>query len=534
VPRTPGRRAPRARPTVAVVGGGIAGLAAAWQLTGGAAGPGPDSPEVVVLEAGGCLGGKLRTATFAGRPVDVGPDAFLGRRPEGAELCRELGLDAEMIPIGAAGAEVWARGRRRPLPEALVLGVPTRFWPLARSRTLSNTATLRVLVDVVFPRPDVRGPIGDRAIGPLIAHKLGRGVVDTLVDPLIGGINAGGVADMSTAAAFPLLLAVAQRRGSFMRGLRRAAALGAPGPLAPPHAGGEDGPEGDHDAAGAPAGAPAPGAPEAPMFWALRGGLSGLVERLGEALADRGVTIRTNSPVEVLERAGGPHGWRVGTAAGPLPADAVVLALPAGPAAGLLGPHDEDAATLLGGIDYASVAVVTLSYPAAAAPVPLSGTGLLVPQAAPPPPGLDDAPLVTACSYLSNKWPHLAEPDELLVRASVGRFGDLRFSSMPDDELADRVVEELGILVGLEGPPRATSVTRWPDSFPQYRVHHLFRVAGIESAVKRLPGLSVAGAAYRGVGIPACVASGRAAARAVLESLAHDPAAVGDPAGPTP
>jgi len=527
----------RPRPTVAVVGGGIAGLVAAWQLTGGAAGPGPDSPEVVVLEAAGCLGGKLRTAVFAGRTVDIGPDAFLGRRPEAAELCRELGLAPAMTPIAAAGAEVWARGRRRPLPEGLVLGVPTRFWPLARSRILSTPGTLRVLVDVVFPRPAARGPIGDRAIGPLIARKLGRSVVDTLVDPLIGGINAGGVADMSTAAAFPLLLAVAQRRASFMKSLRRAAATGVPGPVRPaaaaaPEGDGNDGPAEAGGVVGGAAGGAAggSGAAEPPMFWALENGFSSLVDRLEAALVARGVTIRTDSPLEVLGRTDGPAPWLLDTPAGPLRADGVVLALPAGAAAALLGPHDDDAATLLGGIDYASVAVVTLSYSAGATAAPLSGTGLLVPHSALAPGPDGDRFVVTACSYLSNKWPHLARPDDIVVRASVGRFGDTRFASMTDDELAARVAEELETLVGLVSPPAASLVTRWPGSFPQYRVHHLLRVAGIEAAVKRLPALAVAGAAYRGVGIPACVASGRSAARAVLESLAGAPESAAPPA----
>ncbi len=522
---------------MAVVGGGIAGLSAAWELTGGADGPGPDSPAVVVLEAAGRLGGKLQTVAFGDGALDVGPDAFLGRRPEAARLCEELGLGPEMAPIAASGAQVWARGRRRALPDGLVMGVPTRFWPLARSGVLPARGTLRALVDVVFPRPDARGPIGDRAIGPLIGHKLGRSVVDTLVDPLLGGISAGGVADMSTAAVYPLFLAVAQRRASFMKSLRRAAAIGPPPPPARgdspgPGAAPGDGAKTDGAADDAADDDRAEGAegPEPPMFWALRGGLAALVERLGAALGERGVTLRVDSPVEALGRPGGTGPWELQTPTGPLHADAVVLAVPAGPAARLLEPHDADAATLLGGIEYASVAIVTLAYPAEAATEPLVGTGLLVPQRAPAPAGLDDPLVVTACSYLSNKWPHLATPGELLVRASVGRFGDTRFESMADDELVARVTAELEPLVGLGESPTRSMVTRWPDSFPQYRVHHLLRVGGIEAAVKRVGRLAVAGAAYRGVGIPACVASGRAAGRAVLDSLAG----VTDPATPSP
>jgi oxygen-dependent protoporphyrinogen oxidase len=467
---------------------------------------------VVVLEADSRLGGKLRAEAFGDRAVDVGPDGFLGRRPEAAELCREIGLGAELVPIGASGAAVWAGGRRRTLPAALALGVPTRFWPTARSRVLGARGTLRLLLDVLLPRRDVRGPLGDRAIGPLVAHKLGRPVVQRLVDPLVGGIYAGGVEDMSAAAVYPLLLAVAQQPGGFMRAMRRAAARG--------------------QASGAGAtgpGSEGEGGAEPPAFWSLSGGVGSLGERLGAALAARRVTVRTGAAVEALDRgAGDGPAWVLHTAGGPLVADGVVLAVPARPAADLLAPHDAEAATLLRGIDHSSVAVVTLAYPESAVPGGLVGTGLLVPHGTPVPDaaGVDGPFLVTACTYLWAKWPHLARPGERLLRASVGRSGDDRPAAMADDELVARVVAELGALVGTEGGPTTALVTRWPDALPQYRVHHLLRVTGIEAAVKRFPALAVAGAAYRGVGIPACVASGRAAARAVLEAL-EGPGAAG-------
>jgi oxygen-dependent protoporphyrinogen oxidase len=207
-----------------------------------------------------------------------------------------------------------------------------------------------------------------------------------------------------------------------------------------------------------------------------------------------------------------------------MPADGVVLAVPAGPAAELLGPHDEEAGTLLRAVDHASVALVTLLYPEDAVTEPLTGTGLLVPRGTvlrglDPESAARSEAVVTACTYLSRKWPRLARPGEVLVRASVGRYGDEEALASSDEDLVRRVVRELAVLVGLEGEPTATLVARFPDAFPQYRVHHLLRVAGIESAARRLPALAVAGAAYRGVGIPACIAGGRAAAEAVREAL---------------
>jgi oxygen-dependent protoporphyrinogen oxidase len=495
--------------TVAVVGGGIAGLAAAWELTGGAGGPGPGTPQVVVLEAGERLGGKLRSAELAGTTVDLGPDGFLGRRPEAAALCRELELGDDLVPIGASGAAVWARGRRRPLPDGLHMGIPTRFLPVARSGILGAGGTIRLLVDVVAPRPDRHPSIGDRALGPLVAARLGSEVVERLVDPLVGGIHAGGVEAMSSAAILPLLLAVAPRRTGLMRAVRQAAEK---------QTGGDRPGGGAGDGAGAGNG----DAERPPAFWALRHGLASLTDRLATRLGQRGVTFRTASPVELVDRrSGSGPSWVLHTAEGPVVADGMVLAVPAGPAATLLAPHDDDATKLLGGIEYASVSVVTLAYPAESLPDDLYGTGLLVPVGSPVPAtaGLDGTFMVTACTYLSTKWPHLARPGTALVRASVGRFGDDRAAALDDAALAARVVAELRVLLGVGADPLALEVTRWPDAFPQYRVHHLLRVTAIESALTRLPALAVAGSAYRGVGIPACVAGGRAAARTVLESL---------------
>jgi oxygen-dependent protoporphyrinogen oxidase len=483
------------------VGGGIAGLAAAWELTGGAAGPHAASPEVVVLEAGERFGGKLRTEPFEGEPVDVGPDGFLGRRPEAAELCRELGLEDELVPIGASGAAVWARGQRRALPAGLYMGIPTRFLPVARSGLLGARGTLRLLADVVLPRANRRPPPGDLALGPLVGARLGPEVVARLVDPLVGGIHAGGVEAMSSAAVLPLLLAAASQPTGLMRALRQASAMPVPS-----SARGARGGEGEQE----------------PAFWALRHGMGSLTDRLVTGLGRRGVTLRTASPVELVDRRRGPAApWVLHAPEGPVVADGMVLAVPAGAAATLLSPHDEDATRLLLGIEYASVAVVTMAYPTAAWPADLSGTGLLVPAGSPAPTsrGLDGSFLVTACTYLSTKWPHLARPDTFLVRASVGRDGDTRPDTLDDAALVSRVAAELRVLLGVAGSPAASSVTRWPDAFPQYRVHHLLRVAGIESAVSRLPAVAVAGSAYRGVGIPACIGGGRAAARTVLEAL---------------
>jgi oxygen-dependent protoporphyrinogen oxidase len=462
---------------VVVVGGGISGLAAAWELSG-ATRSHSDPPEIVLLESSDRTGGMLRSDHLAGRVVDMGADGFLGRRPEAVELCQEVGLEDKLVPIAARGASVWSRGRLRVLPEGHVMGIPTRFWPTARSGILGIGGSLSLARDALLPRPDVRGPIGDRAIGPLVARKLGRGVVDRLADPLIGGIHAGAVDDMSAAAVFPPLLAAVHRRGGLMRALRA------------------ETPEPDPDGP--------------PLFWAIDGGMVALVEALSAGLERRGVRLELSSTVEGLERDG--HAWTL-SGSPEMRADAVVLALAAPAAARLLRPYDDEAAALLASIDYASVTVVTFRAPAECVPAGLFGTGFLVPRR-PLPKGREPW-AVTACTYLDRKWPHLAREGEVLLRASLGRIDDGRSEEWTDADCAARAWEELGALAGLTGQPIEWKVVRHRQAFPQYRVHHLLRTAGVEAAVARLGGLAVAGSAYRGVGIPACIASGRAAARAV-------------------
>ncbi len=480
------------RPLVVVAGAGIAGLAAAWELV---TRPTPrGAPDVVVLDPAGAVGGKLQQAEFAGRTVDLAADAFVAQRPEATTLCDELGLGDELVPVGALGASIWARGKLRPMPDGLVLGVPTRsWWPFLRSGILSPAETLRVARDLVppHPRPEIAG--GDRSVGDIIGERLGRPIVDRLVDPLLGGINAGGVDDLSAAAVFPVLIAAASQPGSLLRRLGKVR--------------------------GTPSGAASRG----PLFWSLRGGTASLPTVLAARLAERGVTIRTATRLEGIDRhrAEGAHGWalRIDGDRPPLVADGLVLATPAPEAARLLGAHAPVATSLLADIEEASVAVVTLSVRSETVHSRLTGTGFLVPRTS----TIGGRPaLVTGCTYLSRKWPALDREGDQLLRLSVGRFGDERAADLDDGELAAAAVGELATILGLEGPPEDAIVTRWDHAFPQYRVGHLLRVAAIERSVAGLGTVALAGAAYRGVGVPACIASGRTAAARVLDALADN------------
>jgi oxygen-dependent protoporphyrinogen oxidase len=481
--------------TVAVVGGGIAGLSAAWELTCAA-----PSTRVIVFEATGRLGGKVETGVIGGRAVDLGPDAFLGRRPEAVALCHELGLGDELVSPGARRAFVWARGQLRALPAGLALGVPTRLYPLARSGILSPLGVSRAALDLVGWPPRRGAPASggdDRAVADITRQRLGAEVTERLVDPLIGGIHAGDTTTMSAAAVFPALLEAATRPGSLMRALRPAATPAASAPSALSDR-------------------------EPPVFYTVRGGLSRLVDSVASALDARGAEVLLGTPVEHLGWRDGPghadqrdharQGWVVRTSAGTVEPDAVIIATPATTAAALLEPVDHTLAAKLATVEYSDVTLVTMQLPAAGVARALEGTGFLVPKGT--------GCLITACTWLTSKWPELQRPGDVLLRASVGRYGDDRASAMSDDEIVAGVLQELGPMVGLRARPTEVVVTRWTDAFPQYAVGHVEKVRSIEEAAAHLPGLALAGAAFHGVGIPACIASGRRAAGAVLGASA--------------
>ena len=435
---------------VAVVGGGITGLAAAWELL-------RSGTEVRLLEASNRLGGKVATGTVADRPVDLGADAVLARVPDGLELCGELGLDTEVVHPGAEGAAVWVRGRLRPLPADLVLGVPSRLSSLARSGILTPAGLARAALDLVLP---ASGGSADRSVGEVVSARFGRQVHERLVDPLVGGIHAGPADLLSARATTPQLAAAAAAHRSLLRGVRSQREVGRRG---------------------------------GPVFWSLGGGLGRLVQRLEEELRAGGATVEVGAQVESLADVG---------------ADAVVVATPAPVAARLVADAPEAAAGLAG-IDHASVVVAVLVYPASAFPAPLSGTGFLVPRT--------EGRLMTACSFGSSKWPHWAGPGQVVLRVSAGRWGDERALALGDEELVGRLHAELVGALGLTAGPEEAHVARWPAALPQYRVGHLERVERIEASLARhLPTVVVAGAALRGIGVAACIAQGRRAARRVL------------------
>ncbi len=472
------------RPKVLVLGGGIAGLAAAFELSGGE--HLDRALDITVIEQSASCGGKIASAQIAGRRIDLGADGFLARRPEAIDLVVALGRTDALRTPGASGASIFARGKVRAMPERLSLGIPTEWRALAKSRVLSLRGLLRVGLDVVAPRHDLRGKLGDRAIGPLVAAKLGREVVQTLVDPMLGGIHAGHVSEMSASATFPQLLEVAGNSGSLMHALRA---------TLPP--------------------SPTNDAPAKPVFNSLEGGVASLISTLVETLTERGVTFVTET--EVLRLTKDHDDFIVSTSKGDYGAQGVIVALPAEPAARVLRELDEELAALLNTITYASAGVVTLVIDPDLLPADRHGTGLLVPSTSRRRAGT--AFFTTAVTYLSTKWPHVARSSDELIRVSVGKIDDVRFASLSDEQLIRQVIDELSELFGVVVTAREAQVTRWMNALPQYQVNHLLRVAGIEAAAERLGKVVLTGAAIGGVGIPACIGHGRTSGRRIALSL---------------
>jgi len=467
------------RRTVAVIGGGVAGLAAAFLLKDAGV-------AVTVLEGSPRLGGKLSVSEVGGVAVDAGAEALLARRPEGVGLIGELGLSDELESPGTTAAGIWTRGRIRALPRRQFMGVPAEFDDLAASGILSGDGLTRARQDLSLPDS---AHDGDESVASRVGGRFGAEVVDRLVEPLLGGVYAGRCEELSFEATLPGLARAARGR----RSLAQAAAT-----MLPPEA------------------LPDKAASVPPLFTTLTGGLGTLPAALAKA---SGADIRTNAMVRELARTG--TGWRltVGSAHEPLrlDADAVIIAVPGRPASRLLAGVAPTAAAALAEVRYASMAIVTLAYPQDAFGATLTGSGFLVPAV--------DRRAIKAVTFSTVKWPHLRRSDGGLhiVRCSVGRLGEEALLQRDDGELAALAAADLRDATGVRGEPVDVRVSRWGGGLPQYSVGHLERVARIRAGIAAQPGLAISGAAYDGVGIPACISTARLAVDQVLAYLgSHD------------
>ncbi len=449
---------------VAVVGGGVAGLAAAHRLVERGA------RDVVLLEASDRLGGSIATERRGGFTIEAGADSFLTEKPWAAELCRRLGVPLVGTREGERRTYVVHDGRIEPLPEGFLLLAPTDLRALAASPLFSWRGKLRMALDLVLPR---RADAADESLAHFVRRRFGREALERVAEPLAGGIYTADAERLSLAATMPRFRELERRHGSVIRGLRAEA--------------------GASRAAGA----------RYSLFAAPADGMGALVEALARRLPEGAVRLR--SPVGTLAPDGAT--WRLRAGDEALTADALVLAAPAWAAATLLAPLDADLGRLLRTIEYASSATVTLAYPSAAVPGP-RGFGFVVPAV--------ERRALIACTWASRKFPGRAPEGHELVRAFVG--GALRPDLLGRDDaaLVEVVRDELRTLAGITAVPELSRVHRHRVAMPQYLVGHLERVAAIEARAAALPALALAGAAYRGVGVPDCVRSGEGAADRLL------------------
>ncbi len=478
--------------TVVVAGGGITGLAAAYELA-------LAGVPVRLVEPTARLGGKIRTRRVDGMVVEDGPDLFIAYRPAATALARELGMADELIGTTVPRiVHIRTGGRLVPIPDGVGLVLPTRIVPFLATRLFSPLEKLRMGLDLVLPR----SPADDVSIGAFLRRRLGQALVARLGDPLIGGIYGASVDELSLDAVVPQLRTAEREHRSLLlaslaQGRQRAAARRSA------QVGDTHGPGAGAPGAAAP-GAGAPGAGSA--FLSLRDGMGSLVDRLAARLAAHpAVELRLGAGVAGVEREAGRLTVRLSDGSA-MPAEAVILAGPARATATAVASLAPAAATALAEIPHGSTAVVSLAYRADQVEIPPGHHGFLVAR---------DEPLAFgACTWSSAKWPGRAPDGWVLARVFLGE----RAGSLGDEDaaLVATMHRDLATVVPIRGAPAAHWVARWPDAMPRYTVGHGRRVAAVADSLRDQPDVAVTGAALRGVGVPDCIDQGRAAARRVL------------------
>jgi protoporphyrinogen/coproporphyrinogen III oxidase len=452
---------------IVVVGAGITGLATAYSLLTTTTQP----IDVVVLESSSRIGGLIRSSPFGGlNAVDEGADAFLSRVPWASTLARDVGLAASLTSPRAVGAHVWHNGLH-PIPTDLMLGVPANIKSFATSGLFSSRGKARAALEPLLPRTtDTKD-----CIGYVVRKRFGREIQELLVDPLVGSIYAADTDNFSLESV-PQIAALMNQRSMLLAA--RTARSKTP--------------------------------PTGPIFESPIGGMESLVTAVAKRIQELGARIILDSAVTQIEKSKDST-YVVHCTNGTHSADAIVLASPARHTAPLLSLLDPIASQHLSKWSHASVVMLTLAVPRSQWKHSLTSAGYLVPK--------PDQRWVTAVSFGSNKWAHWKTPDDaMIVRASVGRDG-VDTQSLTDDAIINLTLADLKHHLDIDVVAQETRITRWPESFPQYRPYHFARLAEIEASLAlTAPHVHLAGASYRGIGIPACVQQAHATAQAILQS----------------
>jgi oxygen-dependent protoporphyrinogen oxidase len=491
---------------IAIIGGGIAGLAAAFELEKARSAGAPLS--YMLYEGRDRLGGSLSSEIVNGAVIERGPDSFLTEKPSAAELCRELGLGAELLPSNDANRKTYilVRNRLIALPDGLMFLVPTKLIPTALTRLFSFSTKVRMALELLHP-PRPSG-LPDEAVAALVERHYGAEAVDRLADPLLSGIYGGDASELSARTVLPRLVEMETQYGSLTRGMLAA-----------------------HRQMRARAKAAAPkkgktqqGARPAPrsIFTALRGGMQQLIDAIASRLDP--ASIRLGTPVTTMRK--NADGWTIEAAGNTDRFDAVIFASPAWAAALLLAPVDRTLSEELGAIPYSSSITVNLVYDEARlGPLP-EGFGFLVPAS--------EGRAMLACTFVQRKFLGRTPPGKAVFRAFLGGIRNEALLTKPDEFLIAIVRRELSEIlgentIGLEVEPEYAQVARWRRAMAQYSVGHQERIARISARVAALPGLRLVGNAYDGIGIPDCIRLGRKAAEELAALAANFPSVYSQP-----
>jgi oxygen-dependent protoporphyrinogen oxidase len=462
---------------IAIIGGGITGLSAAFTLQklrqAGA------QVEYVLLESSGRLGGVLATEQVDGCQIEAGPDSFLTEKPWASDLCRELGIGDQLVGSNDPDRKTYilVKGKLVVIPDGLMFMVPTKIMPSVMSSLFSTGTKIRMAQEWFHPP---RKATGDETVAAFVERHYGPEMVDRLADPLLSGVYGGEASQLSVRAVLPRFAEMEEKYGSLGRAML---------------------------AARKKMGTTAMG-PAKPLFTSLKGGMQQMVDTIVSSLPAS--ALKTKCPVQALQRQDG--GWLVSAGYGTDQFDAVILATPATVAAALVELSSPELKNELSGIPYSSSITVNLGYDKAVRDALPPGFGYLVPRS--------EGKATLAATFVHNKFPHRAPPDRALLRCFVGGARNDQALELPDEQLISIVREELRQVLGLTTEPLFTRIYRWRGAMAQYGVGHLERLQRIDTLMSQLPGLALAGNGYRGIGVPDCVRSGAEAAKKLASNNA--------------
>jgi protoporphyrinogen/coproporphyrinogen III oxidase len=476
---------------IVVIGGGISGLAAAYQLKQARATHGR-ALEVLLLEASAHVGGTVRTLKRDGFLLEAGPDSFISEKPEALQLAKEIGLEAQLVETNEAHRRsfIVRGGRLRPVPEGFQLLAPTRFWPFVTTDIFSWSGKARMALDLFLPRRTATEGNGtdDESLAQFVRRRFGREALERMAQPMVGGIYTADPEQLSLRATMPRFLEMERQHRSVIRAMWRARRRTSVAQ--------------QRGTSGA----------RYSLFLSFDEGVQVLTDKLAASLSD---SIRLNARVNALDFDQATQQWRLTVNANEtINADAVCLALPAYAAAACLRPLDGALADELAAIPYASTATINLAYARADIPHPLDGFGFVVP--------FIERRATLACTFSSVKFAGRAPVGHALLRAFVGGALQPDMFALAADEMLAAVRADLRLLLGIEAPPLFAHVERWPHSMAQYHLGHLERIARINERLKNFPTLQLAGNAYNGAGLPDCIRSGRAAAERIKAVLSDE------------